>query len=34
MRATDAFASHPFRPFLDWPVIFPPEMEPRPSELE
>lgn len=34
MRATDRFASHPFRPFLNWPVLFPPEMEPRPKELE
>jgi len=34
MRATDRFAAHPFRPFLNWPVIFPPDMEPRGRELE
>lgn len=34
MRATDRFASHPFRPFLNWSVIFPPDMEPRPKELD
>jgi len=34
MKATDRFAAHPFRPFLNWPVIFPPDMEPRPKELD
>ena len=34
MKATDKFAAHPFRPFLNWSVIFPPEMEPRPKELD
>jgi uncharacterized protein (DUF169 family) len=34
MRATDSFSTHPFRPFLNWPVLFPPEMEPRGRELE
>lgn len=34
MKATDRFAAHPFRPFLNWSVIFPPDMEPRPKELE
>lgn len=34
MKATDRFARHPFRPFLNWSVIFPPDMEPLPKELE
>lgn len=34
MSATDRFATHPFRPFLNWSVIFPPDMEPRPKELD
>ncbi len=34
MKATDKFAAHPFRPSINWPVIFPPEMEPRPKELD
>jgi len=34
MRATDGFAAHPFRPFLNWPVLFPPDMEPRGKELD
>jgi len=34
MKMTDKFAAHPFRPNLNWPVIFPPEMEPRPKELD
>lgn len=34
MMATDRFASHPFRPFLNWSVIFPPDMEPLPKELD
>lgn len=34
MRATDSFAANPFRPFLNWPVLFPPDMEPRGKELE
>lgn len=34
MTATDSFSSHPFSPFLNWPVLFPPAMEPRGRELE
>jgi len=34
MKATDTFSAHPFRPFLNWPVLFPPDMEPRVRELE
>lgn len=34
MKATDSFSTHPFRPFLNWPVLFPPSMEPRGKELE
>ena len=34
MKATDRFAAHPFRPFLNWPVLFPPDMEPRGKELD
>ncbi len=34
MKATDSFSSHPFRPFLNWPVIFPPTLEPLRKELE
>jgi uncharacterized protein (DUF169 family) len=33
MKATDRFSTHPFRPFLNWPVIFPPHMEPQAKEL-
>jgi len=34
LRETEDFSSHPFRPFLRWPVIFAPDMEPRRTELE
>lgn len=34
MKGTDAFASYPFKPFLMWPALFPPEFEPTRSELE
>jgi uncharacterized protein (DUF169 family) len=34
MKGTDAFAPYPFKPFLMWPAIFPPEFEPTRSELE
>lgn len=34
MASTDAFASYPFRPFLKWPALFPPEFEPTRTELE
>jgi uncharacterized protein (DUF169 family) len=34
MKSTNAFASYPFRPFLTWPALFPPEFEPTRSELE
>ncbi len=33
LRATEGFSSHPFRPFVQWQVIFPPDMEPRRTEL-
>lgn len=33
LRATEGFASHPFKPFVQWHVIFPPDMEPRRTEL-
>ncbi len=34
LRATERSASYPFKPFLRWPVLFPPEMEPRRPELD
>ena len=34
LKATERSASYPFKPFMRWPVIFPPEMEPRRPELE
>jgi uncharacterized protein (DUF169 family) len=34
LRQTESFAAHPFKPFLHWPVILPPDMEPRGPELE
>ncbi|MFA5313353.1 MAG: DUF169 domain-containing protein [Methanomassiliicoccales archaeon] len=34
LRGTDAFAPYPFRPFLRWPALFPPEFEPTRSELD
>ncbi|HEY3420363.1 MAG TPA: DUF169 domain-containing protein [Methanomassiliicoccales archaeon] len=34
LRGTERSASYPFKPFMRWPVIFPPEMEPRRPELE
>ncbi|HUT26859.1 MAG TPA: DUF169 domain-containing protein [Methanomassiliicoccales archaeon] len=34
MKATDSFSSHPFRPFLHWSVIFPPDMEAHGKERE
>lgn len=34
MKGTDAFAPYPFRPFLVWPALFPPEFEPTRSELD
>ena len=34
MKGTDAFAPYPFRPFLMWPALFPPEFEPTRSELD
>jgi uncharacterized protein (DUF169 family) len=33
LKATERSASYPFKPFMRWPVIFPPEMEPRRPEL-
>ncbi len=34
LKATERSASYPFRPFMRWPVVFPPEMEPRRPEVE
>jgi len=34
IKGTDAFAPYPFRPFLMWPALFPPEFEPTRSELD
>jgi uncharacterized protein (DUF169 family) len=34
LLATERSASYPFKPFMRWPVVFPPEMEPRRPELE
>ena len=34
MKGTNAFAPYPFRPFLMWPALFPPEFEPTRAELE
>ncbi|OPY33189.1 MAG: hypothetical protein A4E32_00863 [Methanomassiliicoccales archaeon PtaU1.Bin124] len=34
IKVTDAFSPYPFRPFLRWPALFPPEFEPTRSELE
>jgi uncharacterized protein (DUF169 family) len=34
LRETEGFSSHPFKPFLSWPVVFAPDMEPRRTELE
>jgi uncharacterized protein (DUF169 family) len=34
MRETDRFARYPFRPFLRWSAVFPPEFEPTRPELD
>jgi len=34
LRRTETFSGHPFKPFLRWPVIFAPDMEPRRTEME
>ena len=34
IKETDAFSPYPFRPFLRWPALFPPEFEPTRTELE
>jgi len=34
MKGTDAFVPYPFKPFLMWPALFPPEFEPTRSELD
>ena len=34
LKATERSASYPFKPFMRWPVVFPPEMEPRRPEFE
>ena len=33
LQATEGFSSHPFKPFVQWQVIFPPDTEPRRTEL-
>jgi len=33
LEATEGAAGHPFRPFLNWPVVLWPEFEPRKSDL-
>lgn len=34
IKGTDRFAPYPFRPFLRWPALFPPEFEPTRSEID
>ena len=34
LRSTEHSASYPFKPFMRWPVLLPPEMEPRRTEVE
>lgn len=34
LRNTEPVAPYPYRPFLRWPAIFPPNFEPRGSDLE
>jgi len=34
IQGSEGFSSHPYKPFLRWPVIFFPDMEPRNTELE
>ncbi len=34
LQATEGSASHPFKPFVQWQVIFPPDLEPRRTELD
>jgi uncharacterized protein (DUF169 family) len=34
LEGTERSASYPFSPFLRWQVVFPPEMEPRRTELD
>ncbi len=34
LKATERSASYPFKPFMRWPVLFPPDMEPRRPEVE
>ncbi len=34
MKGTNAFAPYPFKPFLMWPALFPPEFEPTRAELD
>jgi uncharacterized protein (DUF169 family) len=34
MKGTDAFAPYPFKPFLMWPALFPPEFEPTRLEID
>lgn len=34
LRSTEDAAQHPFKPFLNWPVILWPEFEPRSSDLD
>jgi uncharacterized protein (DUF169 family) len=34
LAGTELMASHPFKPFLRWNALFPPEFEPMGKELE
>lgn len=34
IQGSEGFSSHPYKPFLRWPVIFFPDMEPRRTELD
>lgn len=34
LMRTELVASHPFRPFLGWPVVLPPDFDVRPNELQ
>jgi len=34
ISGSEGFSSHPYKPFLRWPIIFYPDMEPRRTELD
>ncbi|MDH7508413.1 MAG: DUF169 domain-containing protein [Methanomassiliicoccales archaeon] len=34
LRMTESTASHPFKPFLSWPVVLPPDFDVRANEVE